>query len=77
MFIIYRENSIREVCETQLNRLKANEPDSIELVVSRDGNYVTTNKGNTYIISKGNAKKVRGHDESGPESNEHRDKSDG
>jgi hypothetical protein len=57
--------------------MKAIEPDSIELVVSRYGNYVKTNKGNRYIISKSTAKRVRGHDETDSESNEHRDKSDG
>jgi hypothetical protein len=77
MFIIYRENSFRDVCETQLNRMKALEPESVELVISRDGNYLNTNKGNRYIISKSTAKRVRGHDETDSESNEHRDKSDG
>ena len=77
MLIIYRENSMREVCEVQLNRMKAIEPDSIELIVSRYGNYVKTNKGNRYIISKSTAKRVRGHDDTGPKSDEHGNKGDG
>jgi len=56
MLVIYRGNTFSEVCEMQLNRMLACEPSSVELVVSRDGNSVKTNKGNHYIIVKNTAK---------------------
>jgi hypothetical protein len=51
------------VCEQQLNKMKAKEPDSVELVCETHGQIVRTNKKNHYKIDGDNAIICGGFDE--------------
>lgn len=63
MRIVYCGRTIMQACEQQLNRMRKNEPDSVELICETRGVIVRTNKGNHYKIEDKNAVLVGGFDE--------------
>jgi len=67
LFIIYRASALQDVCETQLNRMRICEPQSIEKVVSRAGDIVRTDRDNYYVLSGKHATIVEVSDGCGSE----------
>jgi hypothetical protein len=55
MRIVYRGQTIMDVCEQQVIRISKNEPEALELVCETRGKVVRTNKKNHYRIEGKNA----------------------